>query len=247
MFKGDITALSKKTADTAQVRWEKFHEQYVKIVDFQNNHLKTTKKTKQAISIEPLLTSNSEFGEINMKAVLAFCENNNYDMEAYFPSYFWATTLGDKWFIPGAHEADLISKILTPGLGVALQADSVNKYHKNYLYKIGAYSYSSFDLMNMKMLSSTLILSDWTKAPDNNEMIGYVEVPESEKKGGWYDYNELYTKNAHEYCGDEAKISLIIERIHYNPPFNVKVENIVDYYLMMKNAEIRYTHAVCYF
>ena len=97
------------------------------------------------------------------------------------------------------------------------------------------------------MLSSTFILSDWAANLDNKEKIGFVEVPESEKKGGWYDYNKMYENNAGNYYGEESNISLCLQMLHYIPAFNVDADKIVDYYLLMRNAVPSSVHAVCYF
>ena len=110
--------------------------------------------------------------------------------------------------------------------------------------KTGEEYFNSIHVFNMdQLLTSTLILGDWTKNKENEAVLGLIEVPESEKKGGWYDYNELYRKRAYEYRGVESTISLILTRLYYIPPFS----KATTYYLLMKNQSTGYISAVSYF
>jgi len=226
-------------------RWTAYHELYEQIVEFQNQHLWSKKKTKNAISVQELFNTNSEYGEINMKAVLAFCENNNYDMETYFPSYYWATNLGDKWFIPGAYEVELISRIITDGIGIEREKTVVSAALKEYQTKAGGpYFYDVFNIQDM--LSSTFILSDWAEDPDNKDKLGHVESTE-EAKGQWYDYKRQYEECVNDYFGSESSISLVFRLLKYTAKLGLKSEDYLEYYLLMKNATPLYINAVCYF
>lgn len=227
-------------------RWDKCHEKYEEIVAWQNEHIlnMNSKKTEVPISVEKLFQSNCEYGEINMASVLAFCEENNIDMETYFPSYYWASNIGNSWFIPGAYEAELISKIYFDGLASTRDYIKYGYFIQDFAKKTGEEYFNSIHVFNMdQLLTSTLILGDWTKNKENEAVLGLIEVPESEKKGGWYDYNELYRKRAYEYRGVESTISLILTRLYYIPPFS----KATTYYLLMKNQSIGYVSAVSYF
>lgn len=251
----NATSLETKTTDNMfykkdskkknKERWIKNHEQYEEIIAWRNNNLwNNKKKVGGSISIEKLLQSNCEYGEINMKAVIDFCERNNIDMEAYFPSYYWATNIGSSWFIPGAYEANLISKILADSIGVTRDAISWGHEVQKYAEKSGDVYFNFIKVFNIDLLlTSTLILSDWAQDPSNEDMIGLVEVPDSEKNGGWFDYKTLYKKNAQEYRGDESKISLELMKIQRVPPFS----KMILYYLLMRNSFSGYISAVAYF
>ncbi len=57
------------------------------------------------------------FGEENQKRILEFCANNNVDVEKKLGEFHWATTLGDKWFIPGDAEIETIYTFIIGGIG----------------------------------------------------------------------------------------------------------------------------------
>lgn len=244
VFTGDIVVLAttKKAKEEATARWEKYHKRYEDLAGWYGEHLwennKERTKKVQEIDITELLASNCEYGETNMKSILEFCDKNGYDMKTYFPSHYWATTIGDKWFIPGAHEAELISQSVTKGLGQPDPADDVKHATHVFYEKIGG-KYFTLHYSLEDMLSSTFISSDWAKDPANDSKIGYFTeddktIPE-----------ENYMLRLAGYKGDESRVSLALRCILYVPPF--AAHNMTRYYLMMKNSEPSYVHAVCYF
>ena len=47
-------------------------------------------------------------GEENMNTIVKYCAENNLSMQDYFPDFFWASQIGNGWFIPGNNELELL-------------------------------------------------------------------------------------------------------------------------------------------
>lgn len=245
-----------------KLRWQS-QERYLKVSEWQKAHAFEIPKTKKTIDITPLLASNSDLGEINMKAILQFCEDNNYDMQTYFPAFYWATTIGDKWFIPGAYEADLISKMRTEGLGKEQDFKTTNERDLEFIQKIGLYLYSNMDKTSAfdwksNILTSTMILSDWTKDKDNFDKLMFLATTAPTMSGERYEsQNERiaeFNKLMHNYLGNQTTVFLALYRYTV-----FKGMSAQDYYYLYENIYEKYTgydytkfdgtakFAVCYF
>lgn len=84
---------------------------------------------------EKLASSTSAYGANNMKVIKEYCAKHNIDMNKYFPTFVWAESLGDGWFIPGTHEADLYAEYIAFGVGKGSykgtnKKDITNKYNR---------------------------------------------------------------------------------------------------------------------
>lgn len=73
------------------------------------------KKSKETIFTEliPLL---SDEGEANANAIAAYCQKKGWELKEYFPWQYWASELGEGWFIPGDKELTLFANFYTGGL-----------------------------------------------------------------------------------------------------------------------------------
>lgn len=253
--------LSKKQQEV-KARWQ-FQERYQEVSKWQQAHPIEIPKTKKVINVTPLLTSNSEYGEINMKAILQFCEDNDYDMQTCFPAFHWAASIGNKWFIPGAYEADLISQMKTKGLGVAQDFKITNENDLKLTEKIGLYLYSNMDRWaafdwKANILTSTMILSDWTKDKDNFDKLIFMETTAPTMSGERVKYADErisdYEQLMREYNGNQPTIFLTLFRYTF-----IKGLQVDDYYLLYENIYEKYKAydhtkfdgtakvAVCYF
>ena len=84
---------------------------------------------------EELASSTSDYGADNMKVIKEYCTKHNIDMNKYFPTFVWAESLGEGWFIPGTYEADLYAEYIAFGVGKSNykgtnKKDITNKYDR---------------------------------------------------------------------------------------------------------------------
>ncbi len=56
--------------------------------------------------------TTSHSGKENMKNVIDFCKDKDISMEKCFPTFAWAQSLGEGWYIPGIDELELYAKFL---------------------------------------------------------------------------------------------------------------------------------------
>jgi len=131
--------------------------------------------------IKALLSSNTEFGKDNQKMIAEYCLNNGIAMDVFFPQFYWASQLGDDWFIPGNHELELFGLNFIDKIGVDYMTMALSKKEKerfdNYNKKTGMFEkkrarlncFSGDGLGYMiypnVIASSTMTLSGWI---DNN-------------------------------------------------------------------------------
>lgn len=245
-----------------KMRWQ-YRERYLEVSEWQKAHAIEKTKTKTSIDIRPLLKSNSEMGEKNMQAILQFCKDNNYDLQTYFPAFYWATTIGDKWFIPGAYEADLISQMKTDGLGIVQDLKTTGEKETKLIDKIGLYLYCNMDKWaafdwKANILTSTMILSDWTKNEDNFSKLIYLETTAPTMSGVRAKRTDErvsdYEQSLQTYYGNQPKIFLALYRYTVITGFQAD-----DYYMLYENLYEKFTGydytkfdgtakvAVCYF
>ena len=59
---------------------------------------------------------NGTNGEQNAHDIAAYCEQNGIAMESAFPEVYWATLLGEGWFIPGVEELELYANTIFYGV-----------------------------------------------------------------------------------------------------------------------------------
>lgn len=246
-----LSKFMQKDSQESKMRWQSVN-QYNEVSEWQKNHAIEIHKTKKSIDVSPLLNSNSEMGEINMKAILQFCEDNNYDMQTYFPAFYWATTIGDKWFIPGSYEVELISKIITPGIGIKQNYMTTIKNMGKYRQKTGLYlSYNldvtgyagaAFDI-EANIMTSTMILSDWTKDKNNIDKLVYLETTKPTMSGQRKVFENERTRDYEElmrtYIGNQTHI--FISLCLMNKKNGLDINNWQQYYLLYENLYEKYT------
>lgn len=77
-----------------------------------------SKKKKDRKDFYPdLIKYLSEDGEQNTIAVNDFCKEKGVSLNEYFPAFYWASQLGDGWFIPGEKELTQFAEFYTGGIG----------------------------------------------------------------------------------------------------------------------------------
>lgn len=122
-----------------------------------HNYWQYLKKKDLVQMIEQI--ENGAYGEINTKEIIRYCEENEINLERTFPHIYYAAQLGPNWFVPGTNELELVSKILTKGVGQYTEqkeyyAQKLSAYNK----KVG-YLKIFFPIKSIK--SSTLIAGSW--------------------------------------------------------------------------------------
>lgn len=83
------------------------------------NYAKTGKlkpKNKEKL-FEGLISKLGEKGEENAIAIETYCKERNISMQENFPWEYWASQLGNGWFIPGDEELKLFARYYTGGIG----------------------------------------------------------------------------------------------------------------------------------
>lgn len=87
--------------------------------------LKKKEKEKLFTDLVPMLTDN---GEENMLAIQQYCKDKNLSLKDNFPWQYWATQLGEGWYIPGDYELELLATYFYGGLNKKLGIiDCANK------------------------------------------------------------------------------------------------------------------------
>lgn len=131
---------------------------------------------KERKAIEGVASQNNEYGEENQKAIVAYCEESDFDMEKYFRQNYWAEQLGEGWFIPGNYELELYSKCYAQGFGkqnkpaAFISKEAIEKL-THFWTKLWGYT-GGTDLFPYNMiLSSTMIKSAWSEDKENENKI----------------------------------------------------------------------------
>lgn len=73
-------------------------------------------KSKRALFTD-LIKSLSDNGEQNAIAITNYCKEKNISMKDNFPWEYWASQLGNGWFMPGDAELSLYAQFYCGGLG----------------------------------------------------------------------------------------------------------------------------------
>lgn len=89
---------------------------------------------------------NGTNGEQNAHDIAAYCEQNGIAMESTFPEVYWATLLGEGWFIPGVEELELYANTIFYGVG-----KKAYKGHSSTNSKSSKYIYEKYDKIQRKL------------------------------------------------------------------------------------------------
>ena len=65
---------------------------------------------------EGLIPALGDKGEENAKAIEAYCKARGLSLEEEFPWQYWASQLGEGWYIPGDYELELFARFFMGGL-----------------------------------------------------------------------------------------------------------------------------------
>lgn len=102
-------------------------------------------------------------GKKNQETIVAYCQENNVEL-SNFPHQFWASQLGDGWFIPGYKELELFAKFYTGGLGKEHKVGLLEKFNivksRTTDKRVQGAIYSS---LFWGILSSTSEAKNWKK------------------------------------------------------------------------------------
>ena len=143
--------------------------------------MKVPGKMKKQIESE-LLPKIGGQGEENQKAILQFCEDNKLDAATFFPLEYWATQLGEGWYIPGADEVFYLRQMIT-GNGPAKNdfcMDMTKKENTTKLsevmQKFGAKAGEqqfmiTFPGLHEKIYTSTFDNTPWSEDKENKKFI----------------------------------------------------------------------------
>lgn len=159
------------------------------------------KQMKQYVA--DLATSSSIYGKENAELIRTYCKDNDVDMATYFPEQYWATQLGEGWFIPGVYELEQYVAFLTDGhkvVGKKIKAShmkaSDEKAVNAKIKEIEATSEK--ELGTAIKLSTTAKSSTFTKSPYKKTKEGKKKV-ESTNKGSIFGAILLAAAHKSEY------------------------------------------------
>lgn len=146
--------------------------------DYYKYYKHGTKNHKELIDkhLVNLAWQTTEYGKENAKVIRNYCEENDVDMETFFPDQYWAESLGDGWFIPGIAEIELYTDFLGQQTGIAhkkktplnsfkdttlwLFDETIKKLTLGYVGRSGFINHFFFAPIIVK--TSTLMKSEWT-------------------------------------------------------------------------------------
>lgn len=143
--------------------------------------MKVSGKMKKQIESD-LLPKIGGKGEENQKAIQQYCSEKSLDMATFFPLEYWATQLGEGWYIPGAEEVIYFRQMIT-GNGPAktdLKMDATKKeatekmtaIMQNFAAKAGEKQFKvTFPVIHEKIYTSTLDGTPWSEDKENKKFI----------------------------------------------------------------------------
>ena len=161
---------------------DKIHQAMPKIPCHDKKWLKQIKKEKM-MHLKNLLSLNGMYGQENQDNIEQYCREQGLLIEDYFPEFYWATLLGEDWFIPGKAELELMGNSIIGEISTKVITlfnfkkikdfdTKLNYFLRNVTFdfprlNINAYSVRYFDngwRTNITVMSSTIID---TKTPSN--------------------------------------------------------------------------------
>lgn len=143
--------------------------------------MKVSGKMKKQIESD-LLPKIGGQGEANQKTIQEFCAVNSFDLATFFPLEYWATQLGEGWYIPGAEEVFYFRQMIT-GNGPAksdLKMDATQKEATEKLTEImQKFAAKTAELqvkvtlptVHEKIYTSTFDKTPWSEDKENKKYI----------------------------------------------------------------------------
>ncbi len=118
--------------------------------------LKENENFKEELFTE-LVPRLGEEGEANATAIKEYCEEKNISMQEMFPWEYWASQLGEGWFIPGDKEIQLYATYYCGGLNKENSMGGVHFVNKRpkELSDSAIPRYIMFDIAYWGQISST--------------------------------------------------------------------------------------------
>lgn len=103
------------------------------------------KVNKKSPVYKELSQLNTDNGLENQKAIVKYCQDNGIELKDYFFEAYWASQLGNDWFIPGNHELELFCLNFGNGLGDknAIKWEAWLSNHNAWLDRLGLMSLPS--------------------------------------------------------------------------------------------------------
>jgi hypothetical protein len=149
--------------DSAAFVQQGFEDAYLSMPSFDYIKYNNTKMKRQK-KLVLLRNKTTPYGKENSRIIAEFCKENNVDINEYFPEQVWASQLGEGWFIPGNAELELFREEYMD----FLLEEFLGECEFKYIYEHPEMFYKFFPLLSLTtMLSSTLMISDWTNQMDN--------------------------------------------------------------------------------
>lgn len=81
---------------------------------------------------EKLQKTLTDDGEDNAIAILEYCKNENLSLKDYFPGHYWASQLGEGWFVPGENEIMKFAGFITGGIGKGNKLKGIGAFQKRF-------------------------------------------------------------------------------------------------------------------
>lgn len=159
--------------------------------------------------IQPMVESSNENGIHNQQAITHYCAEHGLFEGMYFPETYWASLLGEGWFIPGTAELEQVATAIYGGVGrehripakYRTKRKRVEHVHEPLLKRYDRVSYARYgsfirntdyqSLFPLKVMSSTPVGCNWgkehkhmTRTTDNDYAARYYSM--DIKRRGWY-------------------------------------------------------------
>lgn len=115
-------------------------------------------------------------GEQNATAIADFCKEKELDIQEYFPANYWASQLGEGWFIPGKDELNKFAEFYLGGTG------------KESKVKMGTFLKSSKDLSSDVQTQDALLSIAWSgilSSSMEDEKYGFIGLVRYSKSGAF--------------------------------------------------------------
>lgn len=185
-----------------------FEEAYLAMPTFDYKKYEYSKEKRQK-QLALLRNKTSAYGKENTKIIANFCEENNLDMQEYFPEQVWASELGEGWYIPGNAELELYAKCIEIPVSKSNTQPARGKVYWRFTFA----EYLNYDISGMcdmksasatlfapiNVRSSTLMISDWSTQMGNADKIlkyEYQQVQKAIAHKRITDYDNYYVLSA---------------------------------------------------
>lgn len=135
---------------------------------------------------EKLQKTLSDAGEDNAIAISEYCQNENLSLKDYFPGHYWASQLGEGWFVPGENEIMKFAGFITGGIGKENKLKGIGAFQKRFKELTNDFSVQS----QLMMITFQCLLSSSMKDSEHG-FLGLVRYQSAGfSSAEWFEYTD---------------------------------------------------------